>query len=215
MQPTPKGWFHPPYGIPGKERPRVDNEIIVVSGLPRSGTSLMMQMLDKGGIPVVTDHVRTADADNPRGYYELERVKAIKRDASWLPELEGKAVKIISQLLYELPSNHKYRVIFMERDLDEVVPSQERMLVRAGQGRGARPGDQAAVHPAPRPAPRVARPTAIYRRPLRPIRRRRRTAGGASGSRRRFPRGQSRSGAHGGGGRRIAVPESECHGLTR
>jgi hypothetical protein len=111
----------------------VDNEIIIVSGLPRSGTSLMMQMLHKGGISVVTDNVRTADTDNPRGYFELERVKTIKRDASWLPELRGKAVKMVSQLLYELPSNHKYRVIFMERDLDEVVPSQEKMLVRLGK----------------------------------------------------------------------------------
>ena len=111
----------------------MEDEIIIVSGLPRSGTSLMMQMLDRGGIPVVTDNVRTADTDNPRGYYELERVKTIKRDASWLPGLKGKAVKIISQLLYELPSNHKYRVIFMERDLDEVVPSQEKMLVRLGR----------------------------------------------------------------------------------
>ena len=111
----------------------MDNEIVIVSGLPRSGTSLMMQMLDRGGIPVVTDNVRTADTDNPRGYYELERVKTIKRDASWLPEMEGKAVKMISQLLYELPSNHKYRVIFMERDLDEVIPSQEKMLARLGK----------------------------------------------------------------------------------
>ena len=69
----------------------MENEIIIVSGLPRSGTSLMMQMLDQGGITVVTDHVRTADTDNPRGYYELERVKTIKRDVSWLPadEREG------------------------------------------------------------------------------------------------------------------------------
>jgi hypothetical protein len=111
----------------------VDDEIIIVSGLPRSGTSLMMQMLDRGGIPVVTDNIRTADTDNPRGYYELEQVKTIKRDASWLPALKGKAVKMVSQLLYELPSNHKYRVIFMERDLDEVVPSQEKMLVRLGK----------------------------------------------------------------------------------
>jgi len=111
----------------------VDSDIIVVSGLPRSGTSLMMQMLDRGGIPAVTDEVRTADADNPRGYYELERVKALKRDASWLPEVKGKAVKVISQLLYELPSNHRYRVIFMERDLDEVILSQEKMLERLGK----------------------------------------------------------------------------------
>jgi hypothetical protein len=118
----------------------VDDEIIIVSGLPRSGTSLMMQMLDKGGIPIVTDHVRTADADNPRGYYELERVKALKRDASWLPEVRGKAVKVISQLLYELPSNHRYRVIFMERDLDEVIPSQQKMLERLG--RSTAPGPE-------------------------------------------------------------------------
>src|SRR5262249_14403559 len=82
---------------------------------------------------VATDNVRTADPDNPRGYYELERVKALQRDASWLPELKGKAVKVVSQLLYALPSNHRYRVVFMERDLDEVVLSQEKMLVRLGR----------------------------------------------------------------------------------
>jgi hypothetical protein len=118
----------------------VEDEIIIVSGLPRSGTSLMMQMLDRGGIPVVTDNVRGADPDNPRGYYEWERVKTIKRDASWLPGLRGKAVKIISQLLYELPANHRYRVVFMERDLDEVVPSQEKMLARLGKA--AAPGPE-------------------------------------------------------------------------
>lgn len=111
----------------------MDNEIVIVSGLPRSGTSLMMQMLDKGGVPVVTDHVRTADTDNPRGYYELEQVKAIKRDASWLREMRGKAFKMVSQLLYELPSCEKYRVIFMERDLDEVIRSQDKMLARLGK----------------------------------------------------------------------------------
>ena len=83
----------------------MDNEIIIVSGLPRSGTSLMMQMLDNGGIPVVTDHIRTADTDNPRGYYEFEQVKKIKEDVSWLPETRGKAFKMVSQLLYELPSS--------------------------------------------------------------------------------------------------------------
>jgi hypothetical protein len=111
----------------------VDNEIIIVSGLPRSGTSLMMQMLNKGGITVVTDHVRAADTDNPRGYYELEQVKKIKRDVSWLREMRGKAFKMVSQLLYELPSCERYRVIFMERDLDEVVDSQEKMLARLGK----------------------------------------------------------------------------------
>jgi hypothetical protein len=108
----------------------VENEIVIVSGLPRSGTSLMMQMLDKGGITVVTDQVRTADTDNPRGYYELEQVKTIKRDVSWLGKMRGKAFKMVSQLLYELPACERYRVIFMERDLDEMLISQEKMLAR-------------------------------------------------------------------------------------
>jgi hypothetical protein len=108
-------------------------EIIVVSGLPRSGTSLMMQMLDAGGVEVVTDHVRTADADNPRGYYEYEKVKQVKRDATWLPEVRGKAVKMVSQLLLDLPPTERYRVVFMERDFAEMLDSQERMLKRLGR----------------------------------------------------------------------------------
>ena len=111
----------------------MQNEIIIVSGLPRSGTSLMMQMLDNGGVTVVTDNVRTADTDNPRGYYEFEQVKKIKEDVSWLPATRGKAFKMVSQLLYELPPNEKYRVIFMERDLDEMIRSQEKMLARLGK----------------------------------------------------------------------------------
>jgi RNase adaptor protein for sRNA GlmZ degradation len=106
------------------------NEIIIVSGLPRSGTSLMMQMLEQGGVEVVTDNVRCADTDNPRGYYELEQVKKIKTDVSWLPATRGKAFKMVSQLLYELPSTEQYRIIFMERDLDEMLVSQEKMLAR-------------------------------------------------------------------------------------
>jgi Sulfotransferase domain len=109
------------------------SDIIIVSGLPRSGTSLMMQMLDSGGVEVVTDHVRTADTDNPKGYYEFEQVKAIKRDTGWLPATRGKAFKMVSQLLYHLPPGETYRVIFMERDLDEVLLSQEKMLTRLGR----------------------------------------------------------------------------------
>jgi hypothetical protein len=108
----------------------MDPEIIIVSGLPRSGTSLMMQMLAQGGYEAVTDHIRTADTDNPRGYYELEKVKKIKEDASWLPETRGKVFKMVSQLLFDLPSGEWYRVIFMERDLDEMLVSQEKMLER-------------------------------------------------------------------------------------
>jgi Sulfotransferase family len=118
----------------------MDNEIIIVSGLPRSGTSLMMQMLHNGGIEVVTDHVRTADTDNPRGYFEFEQVKKIKQDASWLPNTRGKSFKMVSQLLYDLPACERYRILFMERDLDEMLASQEKMLERLG--RPAVPRDQ-------------------------------------------------------------------------
>ena len=114
------------------------SEIIIVSGLPRSGTSLMMQMLDSGGVPVLTDNVRTADTDNPRGYYEFEPVKAIQRDATWLPAARGKAVKLVSQLLYDLPPGETYRIVFMERDLEEVLASQEKMLGRLGRTPGPR-----------------------------------------------------------------------------
>jgi hypothetical protein len=118
----------------------MDTKITVVSGLPRSGTSLMMQMLHQGGVEVVTDHLRTADTDNPRGYFEFEQVKKIKQDKSWLPATRGKAFKMVSQLLYDLPPGEAYRVIFMDRDLDEVLLSQEKMLTRLG--RPAAPRDQ-------------------------------------------------------------------------
>lgn len=108
----------------------MDSEIIIVSGLPRSGTSLMMQMLENGGMGILTDSTRVADADNPRGYYEFEKVKKIKQDASWLAKTRGSAVKMVSQLLYDLPSSERYRIIFMERDMDEMLLSQEIMLKR-------------------------------------------------------------------------------------
>jgi RNase adaptor protein for sRNA GlmZ degradation len=108
----------------------MDSAIIVVSGLPRSGTSLMMQMLENGGVAVVTDNIRTADTDNPRGYYEFEKVKRLKQNASWLPETRGKAFKMVSQLLYDLPGSERYRIIFMERDTDEMLRSQDKMLQR-------------------------------------------------------------------------------------
>jgi len=108
----------------------LESEIVVVSGLPRSGTSLMMQMLDRGGIPALTDEVRRADTDNPRGYYEFEAVKRTQHDASWLAEARGKVVKMVSSLLYDLPATESYRVIFQRRDFDEMIDSQEKMLKR-------------------------------------------------------------------------------------
>src|SRR5205809_5271301 len=104
----------------------MSTEIVVVSGLPRSGTSLMMQLLHAGGIPALTDHIRAPDTDNPRGYFEFERVKKVKEDAAWLPDARGKVVKMVSQLLYDLPATERYRVVFMERDLEEVLASQEK-----------------------------------------------------------------------------------------
>jgi hypothetical protein len=104
------------------------NPIIVVSGLPRSGTSMLTQMLHAGGLPVVTDSVRIPDEHNPRGYFEDERVKDLEHDASWLFETRGKAVKIVSPLLKYLPENLDCVVLFMRRDLAEVMASQSRML---------------------------------------------------------------------------------------
>ena len=111
----------------------LENPIIVVSGLPRSGTSLLMQMLDKGGVPLFTDNKRNADESNPKGYYEHEVVKSLRRNKKWLPEATGKGVKIISHLLPHLPAKYNYKVIFMLRDLSEVVTSQHKMLVRQGK----------------------------------------------------------------------------------
>ena len=108
-------------------------EIVIVSGLPRSGTSLMMQMLDLGGIEAVSDGIRSPDVDNPRGYYEFEIVKKIKEDASWIPDTRGKVFKMVSQLLYDLPKGETYRIVFMQRDFDEMLASQEKMLARLGR----------------------------------------------------------------------------------
>lgn len=110
--------------------------VVIVSGLPRSGTSMMMKMLEAGGLEVLTDQVRTADEDNPKGYYEFERVKQIEHDQAWLPEAQGKAVKMVSALLKHLPANYRYRVVFMRREMDEVLASQQRMLVRRGEETG-------------------------------------------------------------------------------
>jgi hypothetical protein len=115
-------------------RPERRKTIVVVSGLPRSGTSMMMKMLEAGGIPPLTDALREADPDNPKGYYEFERVKQMdKGDIAWLQEAEGKAVKVISALLKHLPAEYDYKVIFMERHMPEILASQRKMLVHRGE----------------------------------------------------------------------------------
>jgi len=107
--------------------------VTLVSGLPRSGTSMMMKMLEAGGMTVLADHVRTADEDNPEGYYEFERVKKIETDQSWLDDARGKVVKMISALLKHLPPAYRYKVVFMRRNLEEVLASQRQMLIRRGK----------------------------------------------------------------------------------
>ncbi len=109
--------------------------IVVVSGLPRSGTSMAMRMLEAGGMALHVDGVREADVDNPRGYFELERVKDLERDADrgWLREARGRAIKVVSFLLFSLPLEHDYRVLFMRRDLREVLASQAKMLAHRGE----------------------------------------------------------------------------------
>jgi sulfotransferase family protein len=106
--------------------------ITIVSGLPRSGTSLMMQMLTAGGMTPVSDGERRADVDNPKGYLEWERIKQLPKDPTLINDAEGKVVKVISQLLLSLPPKHDYRVIFMQRPLSEVMASQDEMLRRRG-----------------------------------------------------------------------------------
>jgi hypothetical protein len=113
---------------------RDDAAIIIVSGLPRSGTSMMMKMLEAGGAPPLTDNLRAADADNPRGYYEFERVKQLpKGDVDWLAGARGKAVKVIAALLTYLPATYPYRIIFMRRAMPEILASQRQMLIRRGE----------------------------------------------------------------------------------
>jgi hypothetical protein len=106
----------------------LQDTILVVTGLPRSGTSMMMQMLSAGGIPPLTDGKRRPDALNMNGYFEFEPAINLKRDSSWLPLARGKAVKIVAQLVSHLPADFDYRFIFMEREMDEILQSQSRML---------------------------------------------------------------------------------------
>jgi hypothetical protein len=116
-------------------RCRYGEPIVVVSGLPRSGTSMVMKMLEAGGLSLVTDGVRSADEDNPKGYYEDERVKNLRvdQDRTWLRQCRGRAVKVISYLLKTLPADNNYKVLFMERSLKEIVASQSKMLGRRGE----------------------------------------------------------------------------------
>jgi len=103
--------------------------ITVVSGLPRSGTSLMMGMLQASGYELLIDNLRQEDYFNPKGYFEYELVKNLKQgDNQWLEYASGKVVKIVSPLLQYLPAAYFYKIIFMQRNLAEVLTSQAKML---------------------------------------------------------------------------------------
>lgn len=127
-------WYNAAMKLPTLRKTKAPQFITVVSGLPRSGTSMMMKALEAGGLSVVTDAQRTADEDNPKGYYEMERVKQMdKGDTVWLADAQGKVVKVISALLEHLPPGYSYRVIFMQRAMPEVLASQKKMLERRGE----------------------------------------------------------------------------------
>jgi hypothetical protein len=116
---------------------RGGQSIIIVSGLPRSGTSLMMQMLSDGGLEILSDGNREADPDNPKGYFEYEPVKSLRRDNSWMKAAEGKACKVISALLPYLRPGLNYKIILMKRPMAEVLASQHKMRQRLGTGSSA------------------------------------------------------------------------------
>ena len=140
---TPRGLdmikrlFGDPSGAHAPSQP-----IIVVSGLPRSGTSMMMKMLAEGGLSAVTDSVRGADEDNPNGYFEFEPVKKLSEgQGTWLDGANGKIVKVISALLEHLPPQRRYKVLFMEREIKEILASQQKMLHRRGEAPGSPDGE--------------------------------------------------------------------------
>ncbi|MEE9494505.1 MAG: alkaline phosphatase family protein [Gammaproteobacteria bacterium] len=112
---------------------QAEETIIIVSGLPRSGTSMMMQMLEAGGLSLLTDNTRRPDSHNQKGYYEYEPVKSMAKDIQWLDNAKGKGIKIIAQLLPQLGTRYQYRIIFMERPLSEIINSQKKMLVQSGK----------------------------------------------------------------------------------
>lgn len=117
-----------------RSKPVEKQKIVVVSGLPRSGTSMMMKMLAQGGVPIVMDGQREADEDNPNGYFEIELSKKLKDgEINWIYEAQGKAVKVISYLLEYLPANLTYDIVFMDREIHEVLASQKKMLQRRGE----------------------------------------------------------------------------------
>lgn len=107
--------------------------IYIVSGLPRSGTSMVMKMIEAGGLDILTDHLRKPDTDNPKGYCEYEPVKALAKNAQWVYDVDEKGIKVISHLLPYLPADLEYKVLFVLRPIEEILASQAKMLERRGE----------------------------------------------------------------------------------
>jgi len=117
-----------------KKNPVEKQKVVVVSGLPRSGTSMMMKILAEGGLPIVSDEEREADEDNPNGYFEIELSKKLKDgEINWIYDAQGKVVKVISYLLEFMPDDLNYDVIFMDREISEILASQKKMLLRRNE----------------------------------------------------------------------------------
>src|SRR5512143_2608821 len=126
-------------------KPDKPQTVVVVSGLPRAGTSMMMKMLAEGGLQVLTDAIRSADEDNPNGYFELEVVKQLAEgQKEWLANADRKLVKVISALLEHLPPEHHYKILFMERQIPEILASQRKMLARRNETSTVSDGDMEA-----------------------------------------------------------------------
>ena len=111
---------------------KMNNDITIVSGFPRSGTSMMMQILERGGIPPLCDSPMKVNENNPRGFYEYEKTQSLSKDSSWMSDARGKALKVIVFNIKNLPKDHSYRVIFMTRKVGEIIASTIRMNVRNG-----------------------------------------------------------------------------------
>lgn len=133
---------HPP-AQPAVEPLKPERSFVtIVTGLPRSGTSMMMQMLNAAGLHPLTDQLRQADEDNPRGYFELEAATRLRDNPEWVADAQGKLIKVVAQLVPWLPQGVPYRVVFMQRDIDEVLSSQRKMLQRQGKQGSTLPDDR-------------------------------------------------------------------------
>lgn len=128
---------HPESDPPNSRR---SLDFVLVSGLPRSGTALMMEMLSAGGWPIMVDRERAPDSDSPEGHYEWEGIKQLRQRPEVIREAEGKVLRVVSTLLPLLPNRHRYRVLFMQRPIEQVVDSQFRMIARR-KGRSEDPAN--------------------------------------------------------------------------